>query len=506
MADQAGKELIFLISQPRSGSTLTQKMLGSHPLIHTQSEPWVLLHPLHAMRDDNVTAAYDAGLYVKALHDFIDHIPGKHDRYNEKIAATYGDLYRLILETGNKQFFLDKTPRYYHIIDELTGFFPAAKIILLWRNPAAVLASIVKSWTNNDWSKLAEFKHDLMIAPKRMLQAKRTHKKIYSLKYEDLVKDPAGQTKQLCRYLGISFDDGMLHYQNTLQERWRYGDQGSVYQHDRPESGFADKWITELHHPQMWRAINEYIEYLGKDDLQEMGYDFGVIKEILNQHTPTEESLGRTTAFEKLLESSQHLASNHKYVKTQLQQALSTIKKNKETISELENLISQKNKEKQKQSSTIKSLDESLKEKREEIKKIYELLKVRDQKLQEQLDLIHKKESEKEQFKHNIAALQETLASQRRLLSQKEKEAGELRDLNREKKLEADRLRAKTGELSKLVNSLKERIKHQKQEIQKRDHLFDLVVKSYSFRLGRFLLAPFRFIKNFTKGINEKKM
>ena len=506
MADQAGKELIFLISQPRSGSTLTQKMLGSHPLIHTQSEPWALLHPLHAMRDDNLVTAYDASMYVKALDDFISHIPGKHQRYTEKIAATYGDFYRLILESTNKKRFLDKTPRYYHIIDELVNYFPAAKIVLLWRNPAAVLTSIVKSWTNNDWRKLAEFKHDLTIAPKKMLQARRTHKMIYSLKYEDLISDPEGQINQLCQYLDVHFDDGMLHYRNSLQDRWRYGDQGSVYQHKKPEAGFADKWISELNHPQMWRTVYDYIEYLGEDDLQEMGYDYGVINQILNQHTPTEESLGRTTALEKLLESSQHLASNHKYVKTQLQQALSSIKKNKETISELENLISQKNKEKQKQSSTIKSLDESLKEKREEIKKIYELLKVRDQKLQEQLDLIHKKESEKEQFKHYIAALQETLASQRRLLSQKEKEAGELRDLNREKKLEADRLRAKTGELSKLVDSLKESIKHQEQEIQKRDHLFDLVVKSYSFRLGRFLLAPFRFIKNFTKGINEKKM
>lgn len=40
-----GENLIFLISQPRAGSTMLQKVLGSHPEIHTVSEPWVALPP-----------------------------------------------------------------------------------------------------------------------------------------------------------------------------------------------------------------------------------------------------------------------------------------------------------------------------------------------------------------------------------------------------------------------------------------------------------------------------
>lgn len=492
MADQAGKEVIFLISQPRSGSTLTQKMLGSHPLIHTQSEPWVLLHPLHALRDDNIVAGYNSSLYAKALNDFIEKIPGGKSKYEEEIARTYQSFYQLILQKNNKQLFLDKTPRYYHIIDELVNYFPAAKIVLLWRNPAAVLASIVKSWTNNDWSKLADFKHDLTIAPKRMLEAGRKHKMIHSLKYEDLVSDPEGQISQLCQYFDVHFDDGMLHYRNSLQDRWRYGDQGSVYQHEKPEAGFTDKWISELHNPQMWRAVYEYIEYLGEDDLQEMGYDFNAIKQNLNQHTPSADSLKRTTAFEKLLESNQHLVSDHNYVKAQLQQALSSIKKNKETIGELQSLVSKKNQLNQKQSISIKSLDESLKEKKEEIKKIYELLKARDQKLQEQLDLIRKKEDEKVRFKKHITDLQESLTSQKSLLD-------ELKAHNRKKTLEADRLHEKNKELATLVDNQNKTIKHNEQEIQKREHQFDLIVNSYSFRVGRFLTAPFRFIKILVK-------
>jgi hypothetical protein len=48
-----GKNLIFLISQPRAGSTLTQAILGSHRDIYTLSEPWLMLHPIYALRPED---------------------------------------------------------------------------------------------------------------------------------------------------------------------------------------------------------------------------------------------------------------------------------------------------------------------------------------------------------------------------------------------------------------------------------------------------------------------
>jgi len=47
-----GENMIFLISQPRAGSTLSQRMLGSHPDIYTVSEPWLMLHPLYPLRSE----------------------------------------------------------------------------------------------------------------------------------------------------------------------------------------------------------------------------------------------------------------------------------------------------------------------------------------------------------------------------------------------------------------------------------------------------------------------
>ena len=48
MADEyLGENLIFIISQPRSGSTLLQRMLSGNKDIKASAETWLMLHPLY---------------------------------------------------------------------------------------------------------------------------------------------------------------------------------------------------------------------------------------------------------------------------------------------------------------------------------------------------------------------------------------------------------------------------------------------------------------------------
>lgn len=56
------KNLIFLISLPRSGSTLTQKILGAHSAIYTRSEPWIMLNPLYSLKQEGIDAIYNKQL------------------------------------------------------------------------------------------------------------------------------------------------------------------------------------------------------------------------------------------------------------------------------------------------------------------------------------------------------------------------------------------------------------------------------------------------------------
>ncbi len=150
--DPQGGNLIFLISQPRSGSTLLQRVLAGHPEVMTVAEPWLMLHPFYALKHDGHTAEYDAALAREGLDDFLAQVEGGEDAYLEAVRGFAGSLYARALASGGKRVFLDKTPRYHHILPELRRVFPQARFVFLLRNPLAVLASTLDAWFEGDVS------------------------------------------------------------------------------------------------------------------------------------------------------------------------------------------------------------------------------------------------------------------------------------------------------------------------------------------------------------------
>ena len=53
---------------------------------------------------------------------------------------------------SDKRYFLDQTPQYHLIIPELLRVFPAASYVILFRNPLAVLVSMIAAWVPDDFS------------------------------------------------------------------------------------------------------------------------------------------------------------------------------------------------------------------------------------------------------------------------------------------------------------------------------------------------------------------
>ena len=160
-----GEKLIFLISQPRSGSTLLQLMLSKNDEVATTSEPWIALHPFFALHDGAVDPNYGANQAKPALLEFLRESGVGTAFYKQQIAVFLQNLYNQSIRHQGKKFFLDKTPRYYNIIDDLYEVFPDAKFLVLLRNPLAVLNSVLNTWVKDDDSLLLNNFEDLMIAP-----------------------------------------------------------------------------------------------------------------------------------------------------------------------------------------------------------------------------------------------------------------------------------------------------------------------------------------------------
>lgn len=282
-----GNQLIFLISQPRAGSTMLQRILGSHPEIHTLSEPWLMLPPFYALRQKGYEAEFDADVALTGVRSFLGTLPQGEDAYFEGVRRMYTHLYDQALLTSNKRYFLDKTPRYYYIVPQLYRTFPEAHYIILLRNPMAVICSVLKTWVRRDWLKLCELKHDLTIAPHFILESiEQLGTKALVVHYEHIVMNPNIEIEKICKWVGVDFRTGIINYGHNNALEWSLGDQNETYRNERPILNHLDKWKESLNNPQVWRLANDYFNSLGKKTLTKMGYSSERIGQTLEKHRP----------------------------------------------------------------------------------------------------------------------------------------------------------------------------------------------------------------------------
>ncbi len=276
--DARGGQLLLLISQPRSGSTLLQHILASHSDVHTLPEPWLMLHPLYALRDSGLQAEYGQRYARLAFREFLGHLPDGEQAYIDAVRTMALGLYQQALEPSGKNFYLDKTPRYYFIIPELRRVFPEAKIVLLVRNPLAVLSSIVDVNLGGDARRLAQEdrRHDILTAPGLMREAMQDLEgPMAVVRYEQLVAEPERTVRDMCEQIDLPFEPTMLQYGDKVKfEGTTWVDPKSIYRHDRPVADYADAWRKRINTAQMCHVATSYLQALGRDTIEGLGYDY----------------------------------------------------------------------------------------------------------------------------------------------------------------------------------------------------------------------------------------
>lgn len=307
MIERDGDKLIFLISQPRAGSTLLQRMLAGHPQIHTTGEPWLMLPLVMAMRPGAHKAAYQPAWAQDAMTEFLHTLPDDRATYNQATAAMATHLYNASLNTTDKTHFLDKTPRYYAIIPELAQIFPKARFILLLRNPLAVLTSIIETWIQESWMSLFLYKEDLLDAPRALLEGKQLlGERAIIVQYENLVNQSEALLRDVSLHCGVEPISGLSNYgENNLPE-WKLGDATNVYAYDRPTANLAEKWRTRLGDPQVWRLIHDYLEVLGDEVIAGMGYNPTELHMALDKHRPPVYQRGLSVSLDWLLNTTKY--------------------------------------------------------------------------------------------------------------------------------------------------------------------------------------------------------
>lgn len=271
---------VFLLSLPRSGSTLVQRVLAAHATVATVPEPWLVLPQVYALREAGVDAEYDHRSLAGAVRGFARRLPGGVDTYHRHVRTLLLSLYTEAAPAGTR-WFVDKTPRYHLIVDELAALFPDAVLILLWRNPLAVLASMTTTWDRGLW---APCRHgiDLFSGMEQLTSAaERLADRVTTVRYEDLVASPKAWRPIFDR-LGIGFDEGVLASVDEFQIRGRFGDptQG---RRTGVSADPLETWRDVLASPVRTRWCRRYLDWLGPERLSGMGYDHAELVTDLDQ-------------------------------------------------------------------------------------------------------------------------------------------------------------------------------------------------------------------------------
>ncbi|HHL44943.1 MAG TPA: sulfotransferase [Gammaproteobacteria bacterium] len=279
-----GDNLIFIISQPRSGSTLLQRVLSGHPEIQTSAETWLMLHPVYATRGSGIETEYGASFAAEGVNEFIKNYAANGDIYDEAIRNWAETIYNDALNKQGKSLFLDKTPRYFFIIPELYRLFPEAKFIFLIRNPMAVLASELTTYVKGNWPVLGVFQPDLLLAPRLILEGiELLGSDAITIHYEKFVSEPEKNISALCKQLGISFNDSMLDYSRTPAPKGKMNDPIGIHKHTRPSTASMEKWKRMADNIQSRHFARSYLDALGPETIEQLGYSWEQIRRDLDE-------------------------------------------------------------------------------------------------------------------------------------------------------------------------------------------------------------------------------
>jgi Flp pilus assembly protein TadD len=192
---------VFIVGMPRSGTTLTEQILASHPLVFGAGELSEIPRIVKSLRPEYPESV--ASMDGAALGELAQ-------QYLAVLAQRGG---------GDAPRVTDKMPVNFTHLGMIATLFPNARIVHCRRDPLDVGLSC--------FIELFELDHgytmDLEAFGRYFLQHERlmAHWRaalpmpIHELRYERLVDDPEGQSRALLAHCGLEWDAACLEFQKT---------------------------------------------------------------------------------------------------------------------------------------------------------------------------------------------------------------------------------------------------------------------------------------------------
>ena len=199
---------IFVLGMPRSGTTLTEQILASHPDVFGAGELPDLLRIAHRKTHPDTTTFPDNLRYLDSA-----------------TLSAWGAEYVAAVQARAPQakHITDKMPANFFAVPLIHLMLPNAKIIHVNRNPVDTCVSCFtrlfhrKQEHTYDLAELGRYYADyarLMNHWRTVLPAGA----FYDVQYEDIVADQESEARKLLEYCGLEWNDACLDFHQTQRQ------------------------------------------------------------------------------------------------------------------------------------------------------------------------------------------------------------------------------------------------------------------------------------------------
>jgi tetratricopeptide (TPR) repeat protein len=218
---------VFIVGLPRTGTTLTERILSSHSHVESIGETFFMQILLKQMSGVRTPDAMNAEIVAAAATCDVFNL-GR--RYLDAVAYKFGD----------KPMFIEKFPENILYLGFIARAFPSARIIHLVRNPMDACFALYKqsffryAYTLSDLGAYYLAYHDLSCHWREALGDR-----LIEVRYEDLVSDFDTETRQLLKALGLDFEEACLNFE---QNRAASNTASSVQIRERAHTRSVNRW------------------------------------------------------------------------------------------------------------------------------------------------------------------------------------------------------------------------------------------------------------------------
>jgi hypothetical protein len=262
---------VVVLGVSRSGTTLLKAMLDAHSQLAIPSESYFLpqLWDRHGERPERDAFVEDL-TRLQRLREWGVDPEQVRARLPERptFAEAIESIYRLYAESEGKPRFGDKTPLYMQHLDVLDRAFPDARYVHIVRDGRDAACSLL-AMTRKPRFNLTRPRGvgDFAVAWQREVRAARefgrTHA-YHEVRYEDLVEQPGQRLREVCAFLELEYEPGMLEY-HRREDPSLYADHPRLAEPPVPDTR---SWRREMR-----PADAELFETIAGDLLAELGYE-----------------------------------------------------------------------------------------------------------------------------------------------------------------------------------------------------------------------------------------